>query len=126
MKSLDVVSRLLLSSVFIGAGVEKLRRPEQQEAYIQQLGIGRARDVRHAVAAVEIAGGAALAAGVLPGLAALALAAYLLPVTSVAHRREPVHIMKNLAIVGGLLQVAHARRRRREEAKLRSQLRPAA
>lgn len=115
MERLDLASRWLMSAIFIGAGLDKFRQPEEQEAYLRNLGVSRARQARLAAGAIEIAGGAALAAGVLPGLAAAALAVYLIPVTGIAHRNERVHLMKNLAIIGGLLQVVHARRRRSEK-----------
>ncbi len=68
-------------------------------------------------AAVQIGAGSMLAAGILARLAALALAASIVPTTLAAHRfweqedpvqrsRHRVEFLKNTAIVGGLLVVA--------------------
>ncbi len=67
--------------------------------------------------AAMVAGGAALAVGIKPRLAALGLAASLVPTTYVGHRfwaqtdpglrrNHTIHFEKNLALVGGLLAYA--------------------
>ena len=68
-------------------------------------------------AAVHVGAGSMLAAGILPRLAAVALATSLVPTTLAAHRfweledpalrsRQRVEFLKNCAILGGLLVVA--------------------
>ena len=68
-------------------------------------------------AIVHIGAGAMLAAGILPRLAALALATSMVPTTLAGHRfweledpaqrgQQRVHFLKNTAILGGLLVVA--------------------
>lgn len=68
-------------------------------------------------AAVQVAGGALLAAGVLPPLSALALVGSMVPTTlaghaywriedPVARKMQRVQLAKNVAMIGGLLLVA--------------------
>ncbi len=69
-----------------------------------------------------VVGGAALALGIKPRLAALGLAATLVPTTYVGHqfwkqtepaarRGQQIHFNKNVAIIGGLLTYALTARR---------------
>jgi uncharacterized membrane protein YphA (DoxX/SURF4 family) len=119
--------RVLMASIFIASGIDVLAKPE-----------GRAKAAKPVVdtiatvvpfvptdpvtavtinAMVHVGAGAMLAAGILPRVAALALATSLVPTTLAGHRfwehddpamrgQQRVHFLKNTAILGGLLIVA--------------------
>lgn len=121
------VARPLMGSLFLVAGADVLRNPE-----------GRAKMARPVVekmaetapifpedpvtavrvnASVHLVGGAMLILGLLPRVAALALAGSLVPTTFAGHRfweakdpatraQQRTHFLKNLAILGGLLVTA--------------------
>jgi putative oxidoreductase len=122
------LARVLLSGIFIGGGIDVLRDPGPR-AVIAGPFLERLRPLVPALpsdpvlvvkvnAAVQIAAGATLAAGILPRLSALALAGSLVPTTLGAHRfweqQEPAatqqrtQFLKNAAILGGLILVASA------------------
>ena len=117
----------MIASIFIVAGFETMRSPErvvkQAEPVVRSLAElidFLPDDTEQAVrlsGAVQLAGGMLLAAGQLPRLAALALAATLVPTTAAGHRfweyddpqeraQQRIHFLKNLSMLGGLLMVA--------------------
>jgi uncharacterized membrane protein YphA (DoxX/SURF4 family) len=90
------LARVLLSGIFISAGVDVLRNPEPR-AVIATPFLERIRALAPALpsdpvlvvranAAFQIVAGATLAVGILPRLSALALAGSLVPTTLGAHR----------------------------------------
>jgi uncharacterized membrane protein YphA (DoxX/SURF4 family) len=121
------IARPLLGGIFVLSGLDVLAKPE-----------GRARAAKPVVdklaqyisivptdpttavtlnALVQVGGGAMLAAGIFPRLAALALAGSLVPTTLAGHpfwqvedqaqrAQQRVHFLKNVAILGGLLIAA--------------------
>lgn len=117
----DTAVRVLIASPFLVSALDKTLRPAAAEAEISALA-GRAglavpsRPARVAVLAVQWAGGLAMLVPASSGFGALLLAAFLLPVTLVAHpfwtfppderaaKRD--HFFGNVAILGGLLFVA--------------------
>lgn len=122
------VARPLLSAVFIGQGIESLRRPEQAAETarptaegLQKLGPTAQSKVAQdpltlarVTAAVQIGGGVLLASGKLPRLASAALAATVVPGSLGGHlfwtetdpqakaqqRRE---FLTDLSLLGGLM-----------------------
>jgi putative oxidoreductase len=117
----------MLSAVFLSGGVDVLKNPEPRVKMaapvlgrITELAPGLPQDpvlLVRANAAVQVAAGAMLAAGRMPRLAALALAASLVPTTVGGHRfwelddpaqraQQRIHFLKNTAILGGLLVVS--------------------
>jgi uncharacterized membrane protein YphA (DoxX/SURF4 family) len=122
------VARTAISAVFISGGVQALRAPrEHTEAaepvvdptaeWLQQKGLNV--DPRTLVVvngAVQLGAGAMLALGIMPRVAATALAATVIPTTLAGHRfwelkgddrsEQQIHFFKNLAILGGLLSAA--------------------
>jgi uncharacterized membrane protein YphA (DoxX/SURF4 family) len=117
----------MLAGVFIAGGMDVLGNPEPRAKLAKPV-VDRVASVvpfaptdpKVAVAlnaAVHIGAGSLLAAGILPRLAALALATSLVPTTLAAHRfwdfedpveqsRQRTQFLKNSAILGGLLVVA--------------------
>jgi putative oxidoreductase len=106
-----VLGRALLAAIFLISGVGKLFNPAGTIGYISAVGLPLP-EVGYALAVVvEIGGGLLLIAGYRTRVAALALAALTLTAAIFFHNQfadqnQFIHFMKNLAIVGGLLQVA--------------------
>lgn len=121
------VARPLLASIFVVGGVDTLRdagakAPAAEDvatpvaARLPGLGDMDAEQLVRATAGVQVGAGALLAIGRVPRLAAVALAATLVPATAAGHRfwehdgpqradhRE--HFFKNVSLVGGLLLAA--------------------
>jgi uncharacterized membrane protein YphA (DoxX/SURF4 family) len=127
MRLVRTIARPMLAGVFIAGGMDVLANPEPRAKLAKPV-VERVAavvpfapsDPKAAVAlnaAVHIGAGSMLAAGILPRLAALALATSLVPTTLAAHRfwdaeepaersRHRTQFLKNSAIFGGLLVVA--------------------
>lgn len=135
MRLIRAMARILLSGIFISAGTDVLRDPGPRAVTAQPF-LERLRSfspalpadpvlVVRANAAAQVAAGALLAAGILPRLSALALAASLVPTTVGAHRfwelegtaaaQQRTQFLKNAAILGGLLIVASTPGSRRRD-----------
>jgi uncharacterized membrane protein YphA (DoxX/SURF4 family) len=117
----------MLAGVFLAGGMDVLANPAPRAKLAKPV-VDRVAAVvplapsdPHAAvvlnAAVHVGAGSMLAAGILPRLAALALATSLVPTTLAAHRfwefedpgqreRHRIEFLKNSAIFGGLLVVA--------------------
>jgi putative oxidoreductase len=108
--------RLLLSAIFISGGVDALRQPAPQASMIQDTGIPEPRVAVRVNGGAMVLGGAALALGVKPKLAALLLIGSLVPTTLAGHRfwsqdsaqatkQQQTQFVKNLGLLGGLVGV---------------------
>ena len=127
MRLVRTLARPMLAGVFIASGMDVLANPEPRAKLAKPVVDKVAAfvplapsDPKAAVAlnaAVHVGAGSMLAAGILPRLAAVALATSLVPTTLAAHRfweledpalrsRQRVEFLKNCAILGGLLVVA--------------------
>lgn len=104
----------LLAGVFVTGGLEALRAPGPRVEAARHAGLSSPEQLVRANAATQVVGGLLLATHRLPRLAALALAASLVPTTVVGHpfwsekdqvsrRQQQVHFVKNLSVLGGLL-----------------------
>jgi putative oxidoreductase len=119
------LARSLIAPVFIGGGVDAIVHPDEQSAAAEKITkqlseIGLPDDPKRLVrlnASVQLVAGSLLVLGRLPRLSSAALAASLVPTTLAGHRfwEEPdakikavqrVQLMKNLAMLGGLLLAA--------------------
>jgi putative oxidoreductase len=119
-----LVGRPLLASIFVASGLEVLAHPEGRAKAAKPV-VDTIADVIPfvpadpvtATALVHLGAGTMLAAGILPRLAALALATSMVPTTMAGHRfwehqdpaqrgQQRVHFLKNTAILGGLLIAA--------------------
>ena len=127
MRLARVVARPLLGSIFVLGGLDVLAHPEGR-AKIAKPVVDKVAEVvpfapADPVAAVQLNGlvhvgaGALLSLGIMPRLAALALATSLVPTTFGGHRfwehedrtqraQQRVQFLKNAAILGGLLIAA--------------------
>jgi uncharacterized membrane protein YphA (DoxX/SURF4 family) len=117
----------MLASMFVAGGLQSLRSPE----YVAPMAEAVVRPVTERVSvlpdsteqlvrlngAVQVVGGVMLGLGRFPRLAALAVAATLVPTTLAAHRfweaedpderaQQRIHFLKNLSMLGGLLIAA--------------------
>jgi putative oxidoreductase len=110
------VSRVLLSLVFLVSGLEKIYSWDITAGYLRDQGFPIPGLLLVLAATIEMFGGALIALGHLTRPAALVLAAYLVPVTLLVHpvglmqgaNPNPSDLLKNLAIIGGLMLLAAA------------------
>ena len=105
-----LAGRLLLSAIFIISGLSKLAAPAATIGYIQSVGLPLAPLGFAFAVAVEVLGGFALIAGYRSRLVAAVLAVFTLATALVFHndladQNQFIHFFKNIAMVGGLLQV---------------------
>lgn len=119
------IARTLLAGIFLVGGWESLQSPKSKAGPAQEAApiarkMGLPADPQQLVkinGAVQLGGGIMLMAGWMPRLAALALAASLVPTTVSTHRfweiRDPdqrraqmMHALKNGSILGGLIMTA--------------------
>jgi putative oxidoreductase len=121
----SAIARPMLGGIFIYGGLDSLRRPHTKVPAAQKV-VGNASELLGDVdpaqlvrinGAVQVGAGVALAFGILPRVAAAALAASLVPTTAAGHRfweetetasrsQQTIHFLKNLAILGGLIFAA--------------------
>ncbi len=105
-----LVSRILLSAIFLLSGVMKIPGFSATQAYMAARGMKMTALFLAAAIAVEIGGGLSVLLGYRARLGALALFLYLIPVTIVFHRAvgdpgQTANLLKNVAIMGGLAAI---------------------
>ncbi len=110
----QLAARLLLSAVFLTSGLGKLLDPEGAASSMSSKGLPAAGILLAAAVALEIGGGLSLLAGFRARAGAAALVVFLVPATLLFHdfwalegmdrRVQMVQFLKNLAILGGLIQ----------------------
>jgi len=116
--TLTLVGRLFLGGLFLLSGVNKLLDPAGTRQYMAAMGMVSATDLLYAGAVLlEMGGALSLWLGWWTRVGAAALILFLVPATVMFHRTsmsfvldvtvqdQQVHMMKNLAILGGLLYV---------------------
>ncbi|HEV7209030.1 MAG TPA: DoxX family protein [Mycobacteriales bacterium] len=116
----------MLASVFVTGGLDAARHPASKapaaenvnaSAIAESVGLSSTEQLVRANGIAQVVGGVCLATGRLPRLAALGLAASLVPTTAAGHRfweaddaatkkMQQLHFLKNLSILGGLLIAA--------------------
>lgn len=106
-----VAGRILLASIFILSGFSKVADPASSIGYISSVGLPFPQLPLGVAILVEIAGGIALILGYRTRLVALALAAFSIATAVFFHsalgdQNQFIHFFKNVAMAGGLLQVA--------------------
>ena len=109
--SMALIARLLLATIFVLSGFFKIGAAEGTIGYIASVGLPFAEPIYYAVIALEIIGGIALVAGFKTRIVASALAAFSIAAAVFFHadfadQNQFIHFLKNLALAGGLLQVA--------------------
>jgi putative oxidoreductase len=109
--TLPVIGRILLAAIFVLSGFGKLMAPAATIAYIESTGLPFATLGLVIAIAVELGGGLLLAAGYKTRLVAAVLAAFSIVTGLAFHhaigdQNQMIHLLKNFAMAGGLLQVA--------------------
>lgn len=102
--------RLLLAAIFLLSGWSKLSDPAGTAAYIGSVGLPLSALGAYLAIAVELIGGTMLVIGYRTRLAAASLALFTLAAaiffhSAIGDQNQFIHFFKNVAIVGGLLQV---------------------
>jgi putative oxidoreductase len=108
---LSLTGRVLLAAIFLISGLGKLAAPATTAGYIASTGLPFASLGVALAIAVEVAGSLLLIFGWQTRIVALALAAFSIATgvlfhNAVGDQNQFIHLLKNLAIAGGLLQVA--------------------
>ena len=103
--------RVLLAAIFVLSGLAKVTAPDATIGHIQSAGLPFPQLALAAAVLTELGGGLALIAGYRTRLVALLLAAFSLVTAFAFHnalgdQNQFIHFFKNVAMAGGLLQVA--------------------
>jgi putative oxidoreductase len=104
-----LAGRLLLVFIFLHEGMSLLGNYAGAAAYMQKSGVPAL--LLPAVIALQLGGGALIAAGVMTRVAALSFAAFCVLTAILFHwqladRNQVLHLQKDLAIAGGFLVLA--------------------
>jgi putative oxidoreductase len=115
-RMLATTGRVLLSLIFIGAGLSKIGEFNATAAVMAAKGLPAVPVLLTLTIAVEVGGGLAVLSGAGARAAAVALALFLVPTTilfhdfwnaqGAEHGIQQIGFMKNVAIIGGLLVLA--------------------
>ncbi|NLR40195.1 DoxX family protein [Novosphingobium sp. ERW19] len=108
---LAAAGRVLLAAIFVLSGVSKLADPTGTIAYITSAGLPAPSLAYGVAVAVELVGGLLLIAGIRTRIVASAIAVFSLAAAfgfhaNLADQNQFIHFFKNVALAGGLLQVA--------------------
>lgn len=103
--------RILLSAIFLISGFGKIAAPAGMIEYIAAAGLPFPQVAYGIAVVIEIVGGLALITGYRTRFVAAALAVFCLATAfgfhnQLADQNQFVHFFKNIAIAGGLLQIA--------------------
>lgn len=109
-KAIPVIGRILLAAIFILSGFGKLMAPAATIGYIESTGLPFATLGLAIAIAVELGGGLLLAAGYQTRIVAAVLAAFSIVTglafhNAIGDQNQMIHLLKNFAMAGGLLQV---------------------
>jgi len=108
---LAAVGRLLIALIFIASGLGKIAAPGATQGYIASVGLPMPMVSYLIAVLVELAGGIVILIGYQARITGLVLAAFTLATAMIFHtnfadQNQMIHFLKNIAISGGLLQVA--------------------
>ena len=109
--AIAAIGRVLLSAIFIWAGFGKIGSPSDTIQYIASFGLPAAPAAYVLSVILEVGGGVALLLGWQARAVGGALAIFAVVTAVIFHSNFADHVMviqfmKNLAIAGGMLQVA--------------------
>jgi putative oxidoreductase len=107
----SAAGRILLAAIFVFSALGKLAAPAATIGYIESVGLPFATLGFGIAVAVELGGGLLLVLGAKTRWVAVALAAFSIVTGLVFHnalgdQNQLIHLLKNFAMAGGLLQVA--------------------
>ncbi|MBB3121452.1 DoxX family protein [Pseudoduganella violacea] len=108
---LPLAGRLLMALIFVFSAVGKISAPAATMGYISAMGLPFPVLGLAGAIGVELIGGLLLAFGFQTRLVALGLAAFSVVTAVLFHnaigdQNQLIHLLKNLAMAGGLLQIA--------------------
>ncbi|MCW2665336.1 MAG: DoxX family protein [Frankiales bacterium] len=108
-----MLARPMLASIFITTGISALKDPSYVAQSAKDAGLSEPDKLATLHGASNVVGGLALATGRFPRLAALGLAANLIPTTLIGHAfwsapadqkpMQQINFFKNVGLLGGLL-----------------------
>jgi putative oxidoreductase len=106
-----LIGRILIAVIFIISGIGKLAAPEATQGYIAAVGMPMPMLAYGIAVIVELGGGILLVLGYRTRLVAAILALFTIVAACFFHtafgdQNQMIHFLKNLAMAGGLLQVA--------------------
>jgi putative oxidoreductase len=109
---LPLLGRVLIGAPFILSGLGKLMAHDATVAYISSVGLAFPQLAWVIAMTVEMGGGALLLVGYRARLIALIVALFALATAIFFHRNfadqnQMIHFLKNVMIVGGLLQIVY-------------------
>jgi len=109
--TVPLIGRVLLALIFIVSGLSKLAAPAATQSYIVSAGLPFPQLAYVAAVTIEILGGVLLLVGYRTRIVAWVLAGFALMAGAAFHhalgdQSQFIHLLKNLAIAGGMLQVA--------------------
>jgi putative oxidoreductase len=107
---IPVIGRVLLAAIFLLSGFGKLAAPAATMGYIASTGLPFAPLALAIAIGVELGGGLLLVLGVKTRLVAAGLALFSIVTglafhNAVGDQNQMIHLLKNFAMAGGLLQV---------------------
>ena len=111
-----LLGRILVAAVFVLSGINKMGNFAGTAAFMSSAGLPMAELLLVPTIAIEIICGLMLVIGWQTRFAALVLLLFMIPVTAVFHnpwaaadaamaQQQMIHFLKNLAIMGGLLNL---------------------
>lgn len=108
---LPLIGRILMAAIFVMSGIGKIANPGATLGYINAMGLPFPELALAGAIGIEVVGGLLLVAGLYTRPVALALAGFsiltgLVFHSAIADQNQMIHLMKNLAMAGGLLQIA--------------------
>ena len=108
---LPLAGRILMAAIFVMSGIGKIANPAGSLGYINAMGLPFPELALAGAIGIEVVGGLLLIAGLYTRPVALALAAFSIVTglvfhSAIADQNQMIHLMKNLAMAGGLLQIA--------------------
>jgi len=109
--TIALIGRIFLAVLFLLSGLSKLGAPAATQAYIAAMGLPAPVLAYVGATAVELIGGVLLIVGfrvrtVAAGMAVFTLLTAVFFHANFADQNQMIHFMKNIAIIGGLLQIA--------------------
>ncbi|HEU4844290.1 MAG TPA: DoxX family protein [Burkholderiaceae bacterium] len=109
--TLPLIGRLLMATIFVFSGLGKIAAPAATIGYIGAMGLPFPTLGLIGAIAIEVGGGLLLVAGLQTRATALVLAAFSLVTGLIFHhaigdQNQLIHLLKNIAMAGGLLQIA--------------------
>ncbi len=111
-----LIGRILLAAVFVLSGINKLGNFDDTAAFMSSAGLPMAGFLLVPTIAIELLCGLLIVIGWQTRVASVVLLLFMVPVTAVFHnpwaaadaalaQQQMIHLLKNLAIMGGLLNL---------------------